>query len=123
MNAVTPYNFEGAAVRALEIDGDPWFVGKDVAEALGYVDPTTAIRSHCRGVQKLHPIADTLGRKQDTRLLSEPDVLLRYPIDDTSADSSRIAGALASTAVLVAHVFGCPSVSTPSTRRTNHRDT
>lgn len=75
MNAMTSYNFEGAAVRALQIDGEPYFVGKDVAEALGYSDPTTAIRSHCRGVQKLHPIPDSLGRMQDTRFLSEPDVL------------------------------------------------
>jgi len=75
MSNVIPYHFEGAAVRTLQIDAELWFVGKDVAEALGYSDPTTAIRSHCRGVQKLHPIADSLGRMQDTRLLSEPDVL------------------------------------------------
>lgn len=75
MSNIVPFNFDGAAVRALDIDGEPYFVGKDVADALGYSDATTAIRSHCRGVQKLHPIADTLGRMQDTRLLSEPDVL------------------------------------------------
>ncbi len=75
MSNITPFNFEGAAVRALQLDGEPYFVGKDVADALGYADPTTAIRSHCRGVQFLHPIADSLGRKQETRMLSEPDVL------------------------------------------------
>lgn len=74
MSTIVPYNFEGAAIRALEIDGEPWFVGKDVAEALGYSDPTTAIRSHCKGVQKLHPL-QTGGGVQEVRILSEPDVL------------------------------------------------
>jgi anti-repressor protein len=57
------------------VDGASHFVGKDVADRLGYADPTTAIRSHCRGVQKLHPILDSLGRKQEVRVLAEPDVL------------------------------------------------
>lgn len=88
MSNITPYQFEGANIRAMEINGEPWFVGKDVAEALGYADPTTAIRSHCRGVQKLHPIVDTLGRKQETRILSEPDVL-RLIINSTLPAAER----------------------------------
>lgn len=75
MSTIVPFSFDGTSIRVLAIDSEPWFVGKDVAEALGYADPTTAIRSHCRGVQKLHPISDALGRKQETRVLSEPDVL------------------------------------------------
>lgn len=39
-------NKEFGNVRALEIDNEPWFVGKDVAYALGYVDPDQAIRKH-----------------------------------------------------------------------------
>jgi len=34
---VKAFAFEGAAVRVELIDGEPWFVAKDVAEALGYV--------------------------------------------------------------------------------------
>jgi len=61
MNLI-PFEFETKAVRVVQDErGEPWFVGKDVCEALGYADPTTAIRSHCRGVQKLHPIPDALG--------------------------------------------------------------
>ena len=62
-------------MRALQINGEPYFVGKDVAATLGYVDMTNAMKQHCRGVAKHHPIADALGRMQETRLLSEPDVL------------------------------------------------
>ena len=87
MSNITPYDFEGASVRALEIDGEPWFVGKDVAEALGYSDPTTAIRSHCKGVQKLHPL-QTPGGRQDVRVLSEPDVL-RLIVNSTLPAAER----------------------------------
>lgn len=37
---------EFGAVRTVEIDGDPWLVGKDVAEALGYAKPENAVASH-----------------------------------------------------------------------------
>lgn len=33
-------------LRTLTIDGEPWFVGKDVAEALGYFNTSKAIRDH-----------------------------------------------------------------------------
>ncbi len=44
-------------VRTVERDGEPWFVGKDVAAALGYEKPTDAARKHVdledRGVSKI----------------------------------------------------------------------
>ena len=33
-------------IRTLEISGEPWFVGKDVAEVLGYSNPQKAVRDH-----------------------------------------------------------------------------
>lgn len=75
MSNITPFNFEGAAVRAMQIDGEPYFVGKDVAATLGYANETDAMNTHCRGVAKRYPIADSLGRMQETRVLSEPDML------------------------------------------------
>lgn len=39
-------NEELGNVRALEIDGEPWFVGKDVANLLGYTNPQKALRDH-----------------------------------------------------------------------------
>lgn len=74
MNAMTSYNFEGAAVRALQIDGEPYFVGKDVAEALGYARPSDAIQQHCKGAAKHRPLP-TGGGVQEMRVISEPDVL------------------------------------------------
>ncbi len=50
MNAVTPFNFDGAEVRVVTVDGEPWFVAKDVADLLGYADSDQAIRKHCKAV-------------------------------------------------------------------------
>lgn len=33
-------------IRTIEIDSEPWFVGKDVAEVLGYSNPQKAVRDH-----------------------------------------------------------------------------
>lgn len=40
------FNFNGADIRTLTIDGEPYFVGKDVAEILGYAIPTKAVTDH-----------------------------------------------------------------------------
>lgn len=70
-----PLSFEGREIRVVTIGGEPFFVGRDVAERLGYANATDALAKHCRGVAKRYPIVDALGRTQDVRVLSEPDVL------------------------------------------------
>lgn len=75
MNEIQIFNFQNCEVRVVNVNNEPWFVGKDICQALGYADPTTAIRSHCRGVQKLHPITDSLGRRQEARIIPESDVM------------------------------------------------
>lgn len=69
-----PFRFEKHDIRVVHIDGEPHFAGKDVCDALGYMDATTAIRSHCKGVQKLHLLL-TRGGMQSARVLAESDVL------------------------------------------------
>lgn len=47
MNEVTIFNNEEfGSIRTVEIDGEIWFVGKDVAEKLGYKDTVNALKSH-----------------------------------------------------------------------------
>lgn len=75
MSNLRIFAFDSQAVRVVMVDGEPWFVGKDVAEVLGYKDTTNAIKQHCRGVVKHHPIVDSLGRNQEVRIISEPDML------------------------------------------------
>lgn len=74
MNALQTYTSpDGSAIRTLNIGGTPYFVAKDAAEALGYKDTINAIKQHCRGVVKHHPIQDSLGRTQEARVITEPD--------------------------------------------------
>lgn len=58
-------NPEFGAVRTVEIDGEPWLVGKDVAEALGYTNPQKAIRDHVddedKGVNESFTVNGTQG--------------------------------------------------------------
>ena len=75
MNEIQIFHFQGSEVRIVNVDDEPWFVGKDVCERLGYVNATDAMNRHCRGVVKRYPIVDSLGRKQEARILSESDVM------------------------------------------------
>ena len=47
MNEVQIFNFENSQVRVVEIEDEPWFVGKDVASVLGY--------SNCSSLIELDP--------------------------------------------------------------------
>lgn len=46
MNNLQLFNFEGNEVRTLKIDDEPYFIGKDVAEILGYAEPRRAVIQH-----------------------------------------------------------------------------
>lgn len=71
-NNVLDFQFEGHDVRAIAIDGEPWFVGKDVAEALGYSRARNAIKSHVDEDDKRgHQIDAPLGGKQNTVIINE----------------------------------------------------
>jgi len=73
MTAMIPFAFDSHAVRTLMLDDQPWFVGKDVALALGYTNPNKAIGDHCKGVTKRYPL-QTIGGMQELRIIPESDV-------------------------------------------------
>lgn len=75
MNELIPFTFQDSSVRVVLVDGEPHFVAKDVAAALGYADTNNAVKQHCRGVAKHHPIVDSLGRTQGARVIGESDVM------------------------------------------------
>lgn len=63
---------EFGEVRALELGGEPWFVGKDVAEKLAYNEPNKAITRHVDEDDRIkHPIKDNLGRTQRSWIINE----------------------------------------------------
>lgn len=43
---IKAFDYNGQEVRTVEMNGQPWFAGKDVAEVLGYANPQKAIRDH-----------------------------------------------------------------------------
>ena len=70
-NKLQLFSFEGNQVRALEINDDPWFVGKDAANILGYSSTANAIASHIddedKGVTKMM----TPGGRQKLQIINE----------------------------------------------------
>lgn len=60
-------NQEFGKLRTLEKDGEMWFVGKDVAAALGYKDTVNALKSHVESEDKAGwRIATQYGTKETT---------------------------------------------------------
>ena len=65
-------NKEFGNVRILVIDEEEWFVGKDIATALGYKDTSDALKKHVDTEDKMsRQIADSRGRQQNTYLVNE----------------------------------------------------
>lgn len=63
---------EFGAVRSMMIDDVPWFVGRDVATALGYAKPENALGSHVETDDTLiRGIIDNIGRSQPTTVINE----------------------------------------------------
>ena len=66
-------NVEFGSVRTLMINDAPYFVGKDVAEILGYANPRKAIIDHVDEEDKMDgvTIRDSIGREQNPVLINE----------------------------------------------------
>ncbi|WP_405118730.1 phage antirepressor KilAC domain-containing protein [Pseudomonas leptonychotis] len=72
MSAIIPFNFDGAAVRVVTIDGEPWFLAADVASALGYANTSKAVNTHCKAVQTCP--TETGGQVRHVQAIPERDV-------------------------------------------------
>ena len=64
-------NSEFGEIRTLEIDGEPWFVGKDVAEVLGYKDTADSIKRHVDDEDKLTRCFTDSGQSRDMYIINE----------------------------------------------------
>ena len=62
-------------MRTVVIDDEPWFVGKDVADALGYTNPRKALDDHVDPEDKMQgdgvTIRDSIGREQHPTIINE----------------------------------------------------
>lgn len=55
----------------LVIDGEPWFVGIDVARCLGYANPKNAVPKHVSEEDKLSTQIEYAGQKRGTTVINE----------------------------------------------------
>lgn len=76
MNEITMFrNPEFGEIRTVDMNGDTWFVGRDIAAVLGYSKPQNAIASHVDEDDTLiQGITDSMGRTQSTTLINESGV-------------------------------------------------
>lgn len=58
-------------IRTIQQNGEAWFVGKDVAQALGYSQTAKAVREHVKDNHKGMSVLDTPGGKQETTIIDE----------------------------------------------------
>lgn len=85
MNNLQIFNNEDFGnIRAIEIDGKYYFVGRDIAEILEYREPHKAIAAHCKGGIS-YPIL-TNGGMQDMKVIPEGDI---FRLITKAADQSK----------------------------------
>lgn len=71
-NMVTIFhNSEFGEVRTLDIKGNPWFIGKDVADKLGYLDTSYAIRTHIEEEDRMMATVIIAGQSRNMIVINE----------------------------------------------------
>ena len=71
MYEVQLFNFENHEVSSLVINSEPWFVGKDVAEVLGYKNTKDALTKHVDDEDKLGSQIATSGQNRNMTIINE----------------------------------------------------
>ena len=71
MEELQVFNFEELPVRTLEIDNEPYFVGKDVADILGYSNTRDALAKHVDSEDKLTSQITTAGQRRSQTIINE----------------------------------------------------
>lgn len=75
MNELQVFNSpEFGDIRAVEVNGEPWFVGKDMAEALGYSNPRDALAKHVDDEDKAAVAIHDGSQNRDMTIINESGV-------------------------------------------------
>jgi anti-repressor protein len=74
MKELQAFQKNGWKIRTVQIDGETWFVGKDIAESLGYTNPQKAVRDHCKNPRPVGVNKSFTPLDQQTVVISEPDL-------------------------------------------------
>nr|WLJ25417.1 MAG: repressor domain protein [Staphylococcus phage HS05] len=71
MQDLQTFNFEDLPVRTLTVDEEPYFVGKDVADILGYSNSRKALLDHVDEEDKLTSRIVTAGQNRNQTIINE----------------------------------------------------
>ena len=71
MQELQSFNFEELPVRTLEVDGEPYFIGKDVADILGYTNSRKTLSDHVDEEDKLTSRIVTSGQNRNVTIINE----------------------------------------------------
>lgn len=89
MNAIATFDFEDVPVRTVEIDGEPWFIGKDVCRCLGIANHNDALARLTDDERKGVGTTDPLGKNlQQSIAVNEPGVY-RLIFSSTKPEAER----------------------------------
>ena len=84
MMEIAAFNYEGKQLRTIEIDSEPFFVGKDVANILGYKNTKDALSKHVLSEDKRGSQIATPGGNQNMVVINEygfNDLVLSSQLD------------------------------------------
>lgn len=87
MSNIIPFTFQGADVRTLVIDGEPWWIASDVSSVLGYRMASDATRTLDEDEKGTH-LVRTPGGDQNVTIVNEPglySLILRSRLDKAKA--------------------------------------
>lgn len=80
MNKIQIFNYNSNEVRTIQMDGDLWFVLKDVCDVLGLGSPHKVYDRLDEDERNQVPVTDSIGRNQNTAVINESglyNVILR----------------------------------------------
>ena len=120
MNDLTVFNFEANEVRVIDQNGEPWFVLRDVLQAMGSSTPPNVAKASVidglgEGYNNVIPL-QTAGGTQQTTIISEPAVtfLVSRSNTDTGKRLNRWIHAEVLPSIRKTGSYGLPQVKDPS---------
>lgn len=72
MNELSIFNYGGREVRTVIVNGDPWWVAKDVCDVLGIANHSDALSGIRANEKDEVGITDPIGREQGMTVINEP---------------------------------------------------
>ena len=98
-NEIQLFSFDNQQVRTLIINDQPYFVGKDVAEILGYGDTNQAIRKHVDDEDKLTRQLDGSGQNRAMTVINESGSTIWFSMPAVKAKTQIFKNGLKSSGI------------------------